>query len=417
MFLKYLDISFPLSNYSFTGKVSYFCWNQAKSKHDFGLLRFTDWNIDPAAIAPTSPVVIKATVEGSSKTFYGYIHNVNHVKSSHKNYTDIHIIGASYYMKQASQTIYHNMTASDVAIKLAKKYRFDYDVAPHGRIYPQISQAGKTDWELLCKLAHDCGYIFRVDGTTLHFKPIAEDFNAMKSSAKEFFSVPPGNPTPPRLYSIKPIIGESVEYEDGYKTAVAVSGMDPRGGMDFTVINPRQPIGLRGKRNPDLFDRYDMSTTVTTRQAAVYEALAAEARNKYPYRAQAKLFGTPELRPDMPVYISNVDKQLNGYWSLVEVNHVMTDSGFVTEAVLGIDSLNNAEAPPSGSRSPGSKQPKSSLSVSGLSIKPTSFVKGAKVSNRLSDTPAVYTQAQWVGSGLNLRGYFNKNTKVSEMLS
>lgn len=417
MILKYLDIELPLSEVPLTGRVTRFEWSQARYMHDFGMLQLMDWNIDPSAVVSGTPIKITATVETDRKTYYGYIHHTRHVKSSHNNYTEIYLIGDSYVMKQAEQSIYHNVTAADVVKKIAKKHGFAYDVAPHPRVYPQIVQAGESDWSLMVRLAKQSGYTLRSEGATLFFKPLAEDFDKYKNVANNYFAVPPDSVVKPRLYRIEPIIGESLEYGDAYKAAVAVSGVDTKTGVPFAVVNTRQPSGLRGQVLPEFFDRYDSQKTAPDLKTARYEAEAVDQLNRFPYRANALLFGSPSLRPDMPVYISNTDSQLDGYWNVLEVCHTMDSDNFSADVVLGTDTLGGKEVPPNNSGVALSTYTgRPTLTQTASSVKPTATIKFAKVRNRLSTSPVSTVSATWINSSGDIRGAVNSSAKVATTL-
>lgn len=402
MLRNYVTVEFPLSS-SPPSRGYSFEWHQSRYEHDFGKISFSDWNIDPVSIIKGSPVKITVSAQESAKVFYGYIHHVTHRKTSQTNHTDVFVIGASHVMKQANQAVYSNTTASDVAIKIAKKYKFNYDVTPHGRLYPQISQTGISDWEFLKRLARQCGYTLRADGVNLYFKPLTESYSKLKAFAPIYSMSYPGSPAPPTLYSIAPIIGESLEFVDGYKAAAAVSGVDPKTGKKFAVTNAKAPAGTKGARTQDIFDRYESRTSAQSFEAAKFEAQALDEINSFPYRAKAELVGSPDLTPDMPVYLDNVDSDINGYWTVLEVEHYLRDGKLTTIVTVGTDTLNSTEKYSSnGSNFKGPSKP-ASLTANTKASKPNVAISLSKVANRLSSSPVTTISSTWVGSSADLK--------------
>lgn len=415
MLLNFVTVEFPLSS-SPPSRGFIFEWHQSRYEHDFGKISFYDWNVDPISIIKGSPVKITATVQGSTKIFYGYIHHVTHNRTSEKSQTDIFIIGPSHVMKQAALQVYSNTTASEVVKKIAKKYRFNYDITPHKRIYPQISQTGISDWSLMKRLAQQCGYTLRADGVNLYFKPLTEEYSKMKAFAPYYTAADPGSPAKPSLYNIKPIIGDTLEFSDGYKAAAAVSGVDPKTGKNFSVVNPKTPAGTRGARTPDIFDRYEYRTASQSFEAAKFEAKAVDERNSFPYRARAEIIGSPELSVDMPIYIDNVDSEINGYWTILELSHYVRDGKFTTLLTIGTDSLGSTEKYSSkeGVRKKISRG--ATLTTSAGINKPSTPITLSKVANRLSSSPISTVSSIWVGSSSDLRsdsgGNINKTMSI-----
>ena len=414
--LKFVEVYFPLTADS-PYKISQFNWDQRRYEHDMGKIRFADWNPDPVVLSSGSPVRIIVKYGDVSKTHYGYIHHVVHTRTSDSSYVDVYVIGASYVMKQPVQKVYSNTTASNVVSQIAVNNRFSYDVAPHDRMFPQIASPGYTQWQLMADLAKKVGYTLRSEGTSLFFKPLTEDYLKMLDEAPSFIAVKPGNPIPPSLYSIKPIVGESVDYGDAMKGAVAVTGYDPKSNTRFSVINDSQADSLRARVNPDLFDRFDVTTSATTVTAAKYEVQAAQELNRFPYRAFAVLVGTPTLRPDMPIIISGVNSDLDGYWIVLEANHIVEDGMYTTEVVIGLDSLGSTlkKTPPG----PASKVvvPPPTLKVSHAPVLPAKTLKFSKVANRLSDAAASSVSAMWQGSAADLRNDYLATAKASQVIS
>ena len=400
---SHLSVELPLAADAPALRVHEFEWYQNRYQHDFGVLTFMDWGVDPGLVTPGTPISVEVIQVDSAKTFYGYIHHTEHKKSSHKSYTCVYVIGASYVMKQPSQKVYANMTSSSIAVDVAKKYGFSYDVVPHPRVYPQVSQAGDTDWEMLVKLAKQSGYTLRSDATTLYFKPVTEDFDAFKAGATNFFSIPPGNSIPPSLYSIEPIIGESIEYEDGHRAAPALLGIDVAAGKAFKVVNPTKPNIRQGGQSPEFFDMFAVHTATPSLTAATQETRAIDERSRFAYRANAVLKGTPTLRPDLPVKFSGVDSEIDGHWMVLEAVHKVNKEGYTTEVLVGKELRPGTESETQ-LLAPVALLPQApTLRVNRRPLKQEKEVVFGKVANRLSAAPKTSVSAIWIGSGGNAR--------------
>lgn len=335
-----ISVSFPNSANQ-PGRVASYTIRQSRYEHDLITVVFKDWNTREAIVKAGSPMAVTLTNGEVNSTFYGYVHHFSRKRRADADYVEVTGIGASFVMKQASQNVYVNTTASEVAKKIAKKHRFSYNIAPHPRVYPQISQAGLTDWQLLAKLAKQCGYTLRADNAVLHFKPVIEEYEYDRILAPKFFMTSMGMPVKPTIYSFNPMVGDILSYEDAQKAAVAVSGMDPRSGVAYAITSKKRG-NLRARPQPEIFDRFNTSTVTMDYLTAKYESEAVTELNRFPYRATAVLRGTPTIKPNMPIYLDGIGEDFNGYWIVLSVTHKMENFLFTTEVEVGVDSLGSS---------------------------------------------------------------------------
>lgn len=392
---------------------------QAPYEHEFAEIKFREWGIDLSRVKPGTP--IELTID--TKKFVGYIHDVKSDMSATTNFTTVSAIGASYVMKQPNQTIYKNITASEVVKKIAIKYGFSYNIEPHPRVYPQISQAGLTDWQLMVRLAKQNGYFLIVDGTTLHFKPLLKDFNDNIQEAKYFARGEVGFKNKDLLYTFYPVIGETLSHAGADKSAVAVSGIDPITGEILKVVKQVRSTPTRKNSQTELFDKYATSVVASDFATAKYEADAADENSKFPYRAEMETICKGSLRPGMPVYVDNVGAEHSGYWTVLESIHKMEETSlnvmnFTSEFKLGTDSLGrvnsgSVETKPinNGNRVliPNVRQtrivPKSNLKSPSVRVKPTGDVRLVTSKNRTAPNKKFYEIAQntWSSDQGNLK--------------
>jgi hypothetical protein len=341
--LKFLSVNFNnIDGAPF--RLSHFRYTQAKYQHELAYLTFNEWDTSIDFIKPGVPVDFEIKDPKGIKKFYGYVHHVEPNKTPGSDNVTVVVIGASYLLKQARQEVYKNITASELAISIAKRYNFSYGVTPHPRVYPQIAQSGQSDWQLLVRLAKQCGYSLRAENTELYFKPLDEDFSVYKGEAPRFYMNDANNPEGSTIYSFKPIVGETLSFDDsGTKSATAISGMSIRDAKTaFAVTKQNGDVTVRTGKQTEFFDRFDTSTVVTDYASAVYEAEALDMLTRYPYRASVEVLGNTELKPDMPIYLEGLGEDYSGYWTIIDTEHIIDNLVYTTKLTVGVDSLGAA---------------------------------------------------------------------------
>jgi hypothetical protein len=388
---------------------------QNRYSHEMAIVKFRDWGLEYDVITPGTPVTLTVYGRNNRREMYGYVHHINPEKTPGKNFTEVVIIGASYAMREPSQFIYRNLTADQVVKKIASKHNFVAYAVPHPRIYPQISQAGHTDWEILVRLAKQCGYTLRAQNTELYFQPILEDFTNYRASAPKFIMRSMSSPEGSTIYSFRPIIGESVDFEDATKAAVAISGVDRFSNTSLSITKQKRNKKTRKKQQVEFFDHFDSSVVANDVETAGYEANAAEERNSFPYRAVVEVLGDPDLRPDMPVFLEGIGQVYSGYWTILQTEHKIVEEElnrqrYTTVLTVGVDSLGTANtwsdnktivAPdyaPKRTIVPNKKQtvvvPKTSLSTASKAVTPQSKGSFGTPKNRAKPSKLSVNRAQ-----------------------
>ena len=317
--LDFVELSFPNAQLPAL-RVQDLSLHHERGKHEFATVSLKNWNLSYDSLRPGTPAKFNLKGDDSHREFAGYIHHVTPHVTPGNNWIEVHLIGASYHLKQASQQIYKNVTASDVVKKIAKRVGFAYNVIDHPRIFKQIAQAGLTDLEMLQQLAKKCGYSLRIQNAEIHFQPVTKVHDEMKSVAK-VFRLRDANAAGTTIYSFTPHIGESLDQEGEYKAAVGVAGVDKFNPMPIQKANQKRPKASRQKTEAEYFDRFDTKTVVHEQEAAKYEAIAADERVRFPYRATVEVIGTADIHPDMPVYLDGVGQEYSGYWTVLSVEH------------------------------------------------------------------------------------------------
>jgi hypothetical protein len=325
---------------------------QERYAHEVINIVFKDWDTQSDSITPGTAVHISLFGATDVRQIYGYIHHIVPNRTPGTNFTEIVVIGASFPFKKPAQKVYTNITADQVVQQIAKNHGFVCNATPHPRVYPQIIQAGDSDWSLMCRLAKQCGYTLRAENTELYFQPMLEDFTKYKEEALRFTMRTSSDPRGTTLYSFNPEIGESIPYEDAMKAAVSVSGIDKLASVPGLMAYTQQKRNktTKSKYQAEFFDRFDVSTVVQDPETAKYEAEAAESRNAFPYRASAEVLGQSGLRPGMPIYLSGVG-EFSGYWTILTTHHMVVEEElnrhrYTTVLEIGTDSFGGATRGP-----------------------------------------------------------------------
>jgi hypothetical protein len=387
-------------------------FKQKLFQHDYATFYFRDWSFNPRQVRPGS--LMQFEILG--KQYHGYVHDISFEESSNKKITKVGFIGASYVMRQASRKIYVNMTADQIVTQIAKKYKFAHKTIPHPRIYDQVSQAGMTDWELMVKLAKQCGYSLRAENTELYFQPLMYDFEQLHEEAFSFQKIDAGFRPINMLYSFKALVSETSDHELGSKSAASVSGVDPITGklVSHTVQDRGNPT--RARSNQEFFDSHEINTVAPGYAIAVHEATGAKAKSQHPYTAMAEVLGLPKLRPGLPVYFKNVGHDNTGYWHILGVEHVILEKSlgkhvYTSHLFVGTDSLGET-ANLKFSKIPSDRpirriipnvkntviKPTSAIKTLSFNIKPVNSVSLVDRINRENADTAFSTKSNWVSS-------------------
>lgn len=312
--------------------------------HEVAIVSFRDWDIPYEALVPGTPVECQIKSTSGYRSFYSYIHHINPKITPGSKITDMFLIGSSYVLKQANQRIFTNMTADAIIKQIGKENLFAVEAEPHPRVYEQVAQAGHTDLELMVRLAKQSGYTLRIKDSTIYFEPQTIDFGILKPTAQTFVMRDPNDPAGSTLYSFDLLVGDSLNYSDSMKSAVAVSGVDANSAALTKEVSNTRLKTIRTDKTSEVFDRYATHIVAPSFDVAYYEAIAADLRNRFPYRARIEVIGSPEIRPDMPVFIDGVGPKYSGYWIVLSaqqkiVEYELNNMRYTTVLEIATDSL------------------------------------------------------------------------------
>jgi len=344
--LNYVSITFPLADNP-PKRITSFTVTQERYAHEMINVQFRDWDIQYSNIKPGNPVECELRGTDTSRKFYGYIHDIRPHITPGGRFTEMTIIGASYQLKQANQRVWQNVTATQVIKKIAAEHNFSTSLDDHPRVYEQIVQPGISDLQLMTRLAKQCGYTLRIENTAVHCKNFITDFNKYKSNAPIFTMRNANDPAGSTLYSFDLLVSESYKYLDSYKSAIQIGGVDPNFATGALATNQTRPTTIRVKKEIELFDSYATDVVAPSSTIAYYEALAADERNRFPYRARIQVLGYPKVNPDKPIYLEGLGPVYSGYWIVLgAIHHAIETSPnvfqYTTTLDIGADSLGTA---------------------------------------------------------------------------
>ena len=343
---NYITVEFPETDVPLQ-RVVKFNLTQENYSHESVSIMFRDWDPKYTNIIPGNPIRALIRSTGGVRVFEGVIHTINPKVSPGKRFVEMNAIGASFQLKQGRQRIFTDKTADEVIKQIATENKFSVYATPHPRKYPQITQAGHTDLELMSRLAQQCGYAFRVENTTIYFRPFLFDYVNYRDAAPKFTMRNANDPSGSTLYSFNATIGDTLNYGNGYKAAMYVSGVDSTSATSFSSVSSYYKKETRAIVQNELFDGHATRVVAPTEDVAKHEAKAASELNRFPYRATVLVEGNPTLRPDKPVFLEGIGAQYSGYWIVLSATHMISEEStnvfkYVTILTVGTDSLGSA---------------------------------------------------------------------------
>lgn len=299
------------------------------------------------------PVKLDWEILGTKTTWFGYVYMVETITKSSSTITKVTCMGLSYTLKNQSQRTFTDITADRVAAKVAKEHGLKADIVKHPWTFPMISQTGQSDWSMLSRLAAQCGFGFRVDGSTLIFKPKDAIFNASKSTAPylKYIDEPSSTFIPfMTLYDFHPILAEQAPDIAGSTVNRKLSSIERDSNKDSSHSKAREhsPYTLNKPKASRFIKESPKATfeKIITDEVSVSSAHSKhilEARmehEKFRYKATAASMGHPNLKPYSAVYLDGLPHDMSGYWTVLKVKHMFGGSrAYRVSMTLGTDTV------------------------------------------------------------------------------
>ena len=308
-------------------------------EHEILTVKFLDWGVTYDSISDGTPATITLSGGNGTRELNVYVHHITPDVSPSKNYVDVTFIAASKVFKQQSQRVWINTTADQVIADLASLHEFSYIATPHPRVFDQISQSSMSDWELMVKLAKQCGYILKANNTTLIFQPLTQDYTDSRNQAA-YYVLRGLNSRHTGVYSFQPMIGEYIPYQDAKKASTTVAGINRESSSVHSHTSQTQIAQTRKNYISPIYDHYSTDVVAPSYSIAQYETAAANERARYAYRGEAVVVGSPTLLPGDPVFLDGLGHPYTGYWTVLAVrHHALGNQEYSTAIDVGTDSL------------------------------------------------------------------------------
>lgn len=311
--------------------------------HDVAVVRIPNLRLDSTSksLAYGTPFQMEYASPTHKATMLGYVHNAQPWTGPNSSGTTITAVGASMPLKTSNRRLFTQMTATDIAHKIAVENRLAFDGEAHPRVFHQVAQSGESDWQFLVALAKRVGYSVRVEGVTLQFisrKTLSRYYRSIAPVVTASRSDNLQQKGLRDVLSFNPMLSEHAQEGSEYLARHVVEGLDHAGNFTTAQVDG-VPTPGRAQGDP-AFTRFHSVEIAATQAEARYIAEAQAENNRYPIKAEATFIGNPLLAPNRCVYIKGLNDGLSGYWTLTEVVHVIEPgSSYRTEAILGTEGL------------------------------------------------------------------------------
>lgn len=315
---------------------------QTEFEHD--IIEFETWadNVNADSYQSGMPMIATFGLPLVKRSVYGY---VNHAERSNnalstasslkRNSTYVVCAGSTYWMKQTSNQVWYNTTASQVITQIAQAFGFDTDIVPDSTVWPCLAVGGQKIWQFCVGLAKRIGYTFYGNGVQLVFKPRSTNPKQVTGPVAvfDYRSNPSGMPVfQPQLGATSPNGGQLRDRQ--------LAGVDPSTSQAYgaTVSGSPQAALLGKVQDTPLLVETCQATTASAGEATAKVQGTALSNQLY-ITAQAIVNGDPLISQGSLVYIANANGAQNGLWFVTKAVHEITKQNYTTTLSLGRDSL------------------------------------------------------------------------------
>jgi len=325
--------------------------SQGEYRHEIMTATVSSMSTDSKRYQTGVPVEL---VWGDSPTnkqlFLGYVSHVEPMYDSGRYSTDTHArknvvcMGASFVYKNAAYLNLKNVTASVMARRMCTVMRFDSSgVQDHDRVWPTLTQGGKSYWLYLAELAQRIGYTMYARGTDLYFH------DRLSAAARFRGQVPSFSTGGGGLAKFESQVGKSTPM-GGELADRVLYGTDSRTGRPILgqQQNARQKPLLGREGLAALFVQGETGRAVDSPQEARDELSAMARQNQLPVTAKIKVRGNPKVQVGGLVHLGGIDSVNDGLWYVTGTKHVFDGPNeYMTEALVGRDAVVAASNMPS----------------------------------------------------------------------
>lgn len=313
-----------------------FVLTQETGKHDILEIYYSQFNhVFFKAIKTGVPVEITWRNDKVSDKFIGYTIDASYVNAQQLN-RDVKItcIGASYPLKNKKSKIWKNVTASEIAVDIAKTFKLKPMVTAHPVKFTQQSMVGHSYWEKLNELAKKIGYGVQVIGAELHFHPIDKMIDQFMTviptlAFKDPLQNTESNIVVPTLQYFEPTIGDYSERVDYSRSTNIVGGVDPLTGTPIRHETSSNTVGrkLRSTTKDPLFSSVETKTVVASSAMARAMSEGRAQLGRFTMTAKGVCQGDPRIAPWKTVEVNGTGEVTDGFWIVKKAEHVIHGDG------------------------------------------------------------------------------------------
>lgn len=329
------DISFP-DFPNFTMNAKYVEVFQEIGKHDIAEIYYQTFSPFLVKTITTGvPVVITWRNDKAKGTFIGYTTSVSYPTAQvQERPVKIKCVGVGYPLKEKSNKIWTNRTASEVMSDICNQFKLRPFITPELTRFNQFSLAGNSYWAKALELANRIGYALQIIGTELHFHPIDKMINQFMTSIpvlslKEALTSPHSTLFSPTLDFFEPELNDFHEHLANTRSTKYVSGVDPVKASVYNSVTSPNTVGknLRTQTKSPLFNSTETHVVTGSKQMAKSMSKGKAQLSRFAIKAKGTSQGDPRIAPWRTIEIRGTGEISDGFWVVNSVRHFMHKDG------------------------------------------------------------------------------------------
>lgn len=342
----FVDIRFPFNQaQALTGAINSVILHRREYQHE--MLVVDVWRQKGKNLRLTSNSPVAARLKGVGQqpiAFVGYVHSVREIVLKNRDRDHLHritCVGPTYRMKDGRQRTWRSVTISDVARTLCREYRLESVIEDHSHRIDTLHQVGESDWQFLCRIARQYGYVVYAVGSTLFFH--SRDYEATaKRSRAHLLTYADMHDGRSQIHTFDGKFAESnTANREGHKARRTYGGVEIATGKVFSSVDSGLPTTSdRSTSMYGQFAEFSPGTVATNAAEAQAKLVGARDLTRWSYLAEAETDGRRDVAPTSVVYLNNLDNGYDGYWTVIGVEHRFDHKYHYHMCVtLGTDSL------------------------------------------------------------------------------
>lgn len=305
----------------------------SENMHDLAVLEVSGVPSELISTYVDLPISIRMTVARTRvQVFTGYIaylepksrtHDGTVNKSPFQN-TLMHCIGASYVMRNRRTNVWNDVTLSQLAQLLARKYNFTVSAPGNTYRFPRLVQSGESDWAVLKKACNYLGYRLSMRGTHIDIWDPFTTLSRYRTAPLYTLQGSIGNlnAEPGQIIDFKALVGgvtpESAKVPDTIHALVNNS---------VVTLSKNVSTGYGTPVSSIFSDEVAINADSIEMANAV---LTGRSRFKFPYTAHITVVGDPAIVPGTVVQLYRYNSPVDGLWIVKSARHEMMKGSAVS---------------------------------------------------------------------------------------